>query len=125
VHGDLGLDQIFATDERAFFIDFDGACLSHPALDLGNFLVALQVHFGAQSDLLVRVFLESYLAQQSPRMLTGLRTYQAFTYLRRATICFRGKVMAGWRDHIRSLLKTGYALLIESDRVVPLDGMLV
>ncbi len=118
VHGDLGLDQIFISAQRAFFIDFDGVCLSHPALDLGNFLVALQVHFGAKGAALARIFLESYLASQSRRdaKLAGLRTYQVFAYLRRATICFRRKAVAGWREQARSLLKTGYALLLESDR---------
>ncbi|MGH7496921.1 MAG: phosphotransferase family protein [bacterium] len=125
VHGDLGLNQIFVTPEHAYFIDFDGSCISHPALDLANFLVALQVHFGTLSRVLMSAFMESYLAIQSPRMFTGLRTYQAFTYLRRATICFRGKEVAGWREHVRSLLKTGYALLIESERRVHSDELLV
>ena len=116
VHGDLGLDQIFVTAQGAFFIDFDGFCLSHPALDLGNFLVALQVHYGAQSGVMWRIFLESYLARQSHRMLSGFRAYQAFTYLRRATICLRHQATTCWRDTVRSLLKTGYALFLQPER---------
>jgi thiamine kinase-like enzyme len=118
VHGDLGLDQIFIAAQRAFFIDFDGFCLSHSALDLGNFLVALRVHFGAKSTALTNIFLESYLASRSQRgaQLTGLRTYQVFAYLRRATICFRRKAVAGWRQQMQALLKAGYALLLEADR---------
>ena len=125
VHGDLGRNQIFVTPEQAYFIDFDGVCISHPALDLANFLVGLQVRFGALSGELMSAFMEGYLAIQPPRMLTGLRAYQAFTYLRRATICLRGKVVASWREHVRSLLKTGYALLIESDRRVQRHELLV
>jgi hypothetical protein len=114
VHGDLGLAQIFIAADRAYFIDFDGFSLSHAALDLGNFLVTLQVHFGSKSGELTKVFLESYLAKQSPQFLTGLRAYQAFACLRRAVICFRLKTGAGWHGQIRQLLETGNAFLSEN-----------
>ncbi|MDZ7291892.1 MAG: aminoglycoside phosphotransferase family protein [candidate division KSB1 bacterium] len=114
IHGDLGLAQIFIAENRAYFIDFDGFGLSHAALDLGNFLVTLQVHFGSKSSELAQVFLESYLANQPPQFLTGLRAYQAFACLRRAVICFRLKTGAGWHGQILQLLETGNAFLSES-----------
>lgn len=111
VHGDLNLAQIFIEQERAWFIDFDGYCLSHAALDLGNFLVTLQVHFAEQYETLTRALLESYLATRAPEMLAGLRTYQAFAYLRRAVICARSQVAPDWRQQAQRLLETGNALL--------------
>jgi Ser/Thr protein kinase RdoA (MazF antagonist) len=111
VHGDLGLSQIFVSEDRAFFIDFDDFCLSHAALDLSNFLVALKVHFALQSDALTKVFLETYLASQSMERLAGFRIYQALTYLRRAMICFRWKTVPEWRQQVRQLLETGNAAL--------------
>ncbi|MCI0694728.1 phosphotransferase [candidate division KSB1 bacterium] len=111
VHGDLGLSQIFVGDDRAFFIDFDGFCLSHAALDLSNFLVALKVHFELQSGALAEAFLQTYLESQSPEKLAGLRIYHALTYLRRAMICFRWKTAPEWRQQVRQLLERSNAAL--------------
>lgn len=111
VHGDLGLSQIFVNEDRAFFIDFDGFCLSHAALDLSNFLVALKVHFERESGALARFFFETYLKSQSPERLAGFRIYQALTYLRRAMICFRWKSGPEWRQQVRQLLETSNAIL--------------
>lgn len=105
VHGDLGLAQIFVTAGRAFFIDFDGFCFSHAALDLSNFLIALRVHFGAQGEELAGIFLEAYLQNQTPEKLAGLELYHALIYLRRAMICFRQKNEANWRQQVRLLLE--------------------
>ncbi|MDZ7369238.1 MAG: phosphotransferase [candidate division KSB1 bacterium] len=111
VHGDLNLAQIFIAEARAWFIDFDGFCLSHPALDLGNFLVTLQVYFGPDHERLAKQFLENYLKSRSHQMLTGLRAYQAFAYLRRAVICARAPAGPDWRQQVRQLLETGNILL--------------
>lgn len=111
VHGDLNLAQVFLTADRAFFIDFDGLCLSPPALDIANFLVTLQVHFGPRSEQLKNVFLESYKARRPLQMLTGLQAYQAFAYLRRAVICTRAPAVADWRQQVRQLLEAGSAFL--------------
>jgi hypothetical protein len=107
VHGDLNLAQIFIAGECAWFIDFDGFCLSHAALDIGNFLVTLQVHFDSRYEALAKAFFESYLKSRSPRMLTGLRAYQAFACLRRAVICTRAPAAPNWREQVRQLLETG------------------
>lgn len=111
VHGDLNLAQIFADETRAWFIDFDGFCLSYPALDLGNFLVTLQVYFGPDHESLTKLFLENYLKSRSQQMLTGLRAYQAFAYLRRAVICTRAPAAPDWRQQVRQLLETGNTFL--------------
>ncbi len=111
VHGDLNLAQIFIADERACFIDFDGYCLSHAALDVGNFLVTLQVHFPRQYEALAQMFWSGYFKSRSPQTLAGLQTYQAFAYLRRAVICARTPEVPDWRQHVRTLLEAGNARL--------------
>jgi hypothetical protein len=111
VHGDLGLSQIFISADRAFFIDFDGFCLSHAALDTSNFLIALKVHFAPQSEALTRVFLAAYLQRQSREMLAGQQIYQALIYLRRAMICFRLQAHEDWCQHTRQFLEAGNAAL--------------
>ena len=111
VHGDLNLAQIFIAGERAWFVDFDGLCRADPALDLGNLLVTLQVHYGSDYENLAEIFLEEYKARRSPQMLTGLRTYQAFACLRRAMICTRAPVVPAWRQQVRQLLEAGSAFL--------------
>lgn len=116
VHGDVNLAQIFITAERAYFIDFDGFCQTHAALDVGNFLVTLQVHYAARSHQLIQNFLERYLAGAPADWLRGLQTYQALAYLRRAMICFRLQTHADWPQEARALLKAGHAVLGERQR---------
>lgn len=111
VHGDLNLTQIFIAAERAWFVDFDGLCLADPALDIGNFLMTLQVHYGPDYESLAEFFLEEYKARRSLRMLTGLRTYQAFACLRRAMICTRAPAVPAWRQQVRQLLEAGSSFL--------------
>jgi hypothetical protein len=113
VHGDLNLAQIFIAEDRAFFIDLDGFCLSYAALDVGNFSVTLKVHFGSRGDELIRIFLESYLLRRPSQMLAGLRTYQALAYLRRALICFRQQAGADWPSQARRLLEAGLEILLK------------
>lgn len=126
VHGDLNLAQVFIAADRAYFIDFDGMCLSPAALDAGNFLVTLKVHFGARGEELRHIFLENYLAHApdqpgleaaphgfAPRtaLLAGLRAYQAFAYFRRAMICFRQRLAADWPLQVERGLYASLALL--------------
>lgn len=111
VHGDLNLAQIFITAEGAVFIDFDGFCRSHAALDVGNFLVTLNAHFGERSGELRHGFLEAYLAATPTHTLPGLRTYQAFAYLRRAMIAFRLQNAVERLAPVRKLLEAGLALM--------------
>jgi aminoglycoside phosphotransferase len=89
VHGDLGLDQILLAGDQVYFIDFDGLCLAHPALDLGNFLVALRFYLGARGEKFAEIFLARYLEEQGAERVEGLAVYQAFACLRRVMICFR------------------------------------
>lgn len=111
VHGDLNLAQIFIAGEQAWFVDFDGLCLTDPALDVGNFLVTLQVHHEPAYESLSEIFLEEYKARRPLQMLAGLRTYQAFACLRRAMICTRAPAVPAWRQQARHLLEAGSIFL--------------
>ncbi len=106
VHGDLGFTQIFLAADRAFFIDFDGFCVSHAALDVSNFLAALQAHFAQRFDELAGIFLEAYLARLTPEKLSGLHLYHALACLRRAMICWRWQNRRDWRHEVRRFLET-------------------
>lgn len=110
-HGDLNRAQIFITAEAAYFIDFDGFCCTHAALDLGNFLVTVQTHCGEAGTTLQKIFLKTYCAHASAERLAGLRVYQALAYLRRAMIAFRAQAEAGWRAQVSALLEKGLAVL--------------
>lgn len=119
-HGDLGLAQIFIHEGRASFIDFDGFCRTHAALDVGNFYVTLQVHFGASLKelpelFLAREFLARYLACRGLDSLPSLSTYCAFAYLRRAMICSRWQAEPNWREQTRALLEAAARRLINSE----------
>ncbi len=111
LHGDLNLAQIFITENQAVFIDFDGFCRSHAALDVGNFLVTLAEHFGEKSGELRHAFLEAYLSANANRTLPALRTYQAFAYLRRAVISLRLQDEAARRARAHRLLQAALALM--------------
>ncbi len=111
VHGDLGLDQIFFAGDQVYFIDFDGLCLAHPALDLGNFLVALRFYLGARREKLAEIFLASYLEDQDAEGVEGLAVYQAFACFRRAMICFRKNEGKDVLATVKHLLKASCAYL--------------
>ncbi len=118
VHGDLNLAQIFITAERALFIDFDGFCSSHAALDVGNFLVTLAERFGEKSGELRHGFLEAYLAAAATTKLPALRTYQAFAYLRRAVISMRLPDENERQVRARRLLQNASALMHAQDELL-------
>jgi Ser/Thr protein kinase RdoA (MazF antagonist) len=88
VHGDLGLGQVIFGDGRATFVDLDGVCRTHAALDVANFLVSLRLRLGPLSPEPERIFTERYLARR-PGSLAWLDAFEAFAYLRRAATIFR------------------------------------
>lgn len=111
VHGDLGLTQIFIANEQAVFIDFDGFCQSHAALDIANFLIALDIHFPGQAEERAEVFFATYQRCRPAERPAGLACYQALIYLRRAMICFRHQNGPAWREEARRLLERAKACL--------------
>jgi len=121
-HGDLNLAQIFVSRQAAFFIDFDGFCRTHAALDLGNFLVTLQTHFGETSAELEEAFLQTYREHTAVENFIGLHVYQAFAYLRRAMIAFRGQMEPNWQAYVRQLLEKGCSLLSQTQSNSPVRG---
>lgn len=97
VHGDLGLTQIFHAEDHVSFIDFDGLCRSHAALDLCNFIIVLKTHLGRASDRMIALFLEQYDRLRPLGEIEGVRQYQALIYLRRAMIAWRHRLDRDWR----------------------------
>jgi len=113
-HGDLNISQIFIKDERAFFIDFDGFCLTYAGLDVGNFMVTLEVRFPDSGQELSDCFLQAYLKQRNCEEIPELKYCRSFAYLRRAMICFRKKEKKNWPAEVERLLDCGLACLQNS-----------
>jgi hypothetical protein len=89
VHGDLGLGQVLWYEDRAAFVDLDGACRSHAALDVANFLVSLRLRLGPMSPEPERAFIERYRQRRPGTSLAWLEAFEALAYLRRAAAAFR------------------------------------
>jgi len=89
VHGDLGLGQVLLSGSRAYFVDLDGLCRSHPALDVANFLISLRLRLGPLSAEPERAFVARYRECRPREALAELDAYQALAYLRRAAAAFR------------------------------------
>lgn len=89
VHGDLGLGQVLFREDRAFFVDLDGVCRSHAALDVANFIVSLRLRLGPMSAEPERVFTERYRERRPGEALAWLEAFEALAYLRRAAAAFR------------------------------------
>ncbi|MDQ7053605.1 MAG: phosphotransferase [candidate division KSB1 bacterium] len=118
VHGDVNPMQIFVHDEQAYFVDFDGVCLSHPALDVSNFLIALKVRFPQMANELTRYFLENYLHRCPSAYLRGLRIYHALIYFRRAMIAFRQKRHSYREKWVHDLLQKANSYLNKKTAVI-------
>lgn len=112
VHGDVHFAHLYVDGRDVYLIDFDGACLSHAALDVGNLLVALHVYCGPQSQAFERHFLRAYLARQPAESLVGLEQYKALAYLRRALICLRRRRTPAWSAQAEQHLQAGMACLV-------------
>lgn len=104
VHGDLGMGQILLSGARAYFVDLDGLCRSHAALDIANFLVSLRLKLGPLSAEPERVFIDRYRELRPGESLADLDAYQALAYLRRAVAGFRPAARPEARERGERLL---------------------
>ena len=77
VHGDFGLGQVLYADGRAAFVDLDGLCRSHAALDVANFLVSLRLKLGPLSPEPERIFFERYLERRPGESMATLGAFEA------------------------------------------------
>ncbi|HXS82383.1 MAG TPA: phosphotransferase [Methylomirabilota bacterium] len=89
VHADFGLGQVLYADGRAAFVDLDGVCRSHAALDVANFLVSLRLKLGPLSPGPERIFRDRYLERRPQESLAMLSAFEALAYLRRGAAVFR------------------------------------
>lgn len=117
VHNDLNLAHVYWEQGKTVFIDFDGLCLSHAALDIANFRVALKVYLGQKGDMLADCFLNAYLESRGASHVAGLAQYEALAYLRRATICYRKQVQANWLEKTEWLLQKSWEALEQETAV--------
>ncbi len=104
VHNDLNLAHIYWEQDYAYFIDFDGLCLSHAALDLATLRIALRVYLGQYGMELGDHFLTMYGVRGQVPSPAVLSLYESFVYLRRATICYRKRITNGWMQEFKTLL---------------------
>ena len=107
VHADLGLGQILFDGDRAFFVDLDGLCRSHAALDVANLLVSLRLRLGPMSPEPERAFTERYLERRPRESLAWLDAFEALAYLRRAAAAFRKSTDADTIERAKRLLAIG------------------
>lgn len=117
VHNDLNLAHVYWQDSQTCFIDFDGLCLSHAALDIANFRVALKVYLGQQGELLAHCFLDAYLEARGASEVVGLALYESLAYLRRATICHRKQAQPNWLEQTEWLLQQSWDALEQETAV--------
>jgi Ser/Thr protein kinase RdoA (MazF antagonist) len=107
VHGDLGLGQILYAEGQAFFVDLDGLCRSHAALDVANLLVSLRLRLGPLSPEPERAFTERYRDLRPGESLAWLDAFEALAYLRRAAAAFRKSSDEDGRARAKRLLAIG------------------
>jgi Ser/Thr protein kinase RdoA (MazF antagonist) len=89
VHRDFYEKQILFTDNSTILIDFDTACLSDPAIDLGNFIAHLQL-LGLQGISLpidaVNCFVNGYGNEYTDEFHHRVMLYKRSTLLRLACL---------------------------------------
>ena len=118
VHNDLNLSHIYWQRGQTFLIDFDGLCLSHAALDLANFRVALRVQLGARGTMLGDQFLTAYLETRGIETVEGLAMYEALAYLRQAVDYYSNHAGSGRVTQTRWLLEQAWATLVGETAVI-------
>lgn len=118
VHNDLNLSHVYWQRGQTFLIDFDGLCLSHAALDLANFRVALRVQLGARGTMLGDQFLNAYLETRGIEAVEGLATYEALAWLRQAVDCYHSRVGNERLMQTKWFLEQAWATLVGETAVI-------
>jgi len=128
-HRDLHPRQIFDDGSRATFVDLDSIGLAHPALDLANFAVGLEVRHPELAPPLLAAFRAGYAAASGEipedpscnptaggNSAQAEAVYRAFTFLRLAAKTCRTQPL-GWPERASALLRqAGAALAAAEDR---------
>lgn len=90
VHRDFNLRRVFFHLRRVWLVDWDLLAAGDPALDLGNFSMALETRFGKQRGTAAfEAFLSGYCTVAGEESLARAPAYRALGYLRRACKSYR------------------------------------
>jgi Ser/Thr protein kinase RdoA (MazF antagonist) len=114
VHGDFYDDQVLVADGRAILLDFDGARLGSPLLDLGNFIGHLSAGRGHALDgagTARTVFLDAY-QKVRPARLDNVLLYEAAALTALAVGPFR-RLEPDWPEQVERLIRLAETRLAE------------
>lgn len=106
IHRNFGPRKVLYREGRAWVIDWDLFAQGDPALDIGTFVVHLQVRIAHQPRRAIAAFIDGYFQARPLLILERVPLYAAFAYLRLAAKCARRKE-AGWEDQLRDYLRRG------------------
>src|SRR3990172_3602814 len=84
IHRDLHLQQMFYHRRCVWLIDWDLYAKGDPALDVGNFLVYLEINPNGEKASLTAAFLDGYFAERPGSILRRVPRFKALTWLRLA-----------------------------------------
>jgi aminoglycoside phosphotransferase (APT) family kinase protein len=103
IHRDFHLRQLFLDESRVWLIDWDLCARGDPALDVGNFLMYLEVRMGERSEQPAAAFLQGYFRRAPESRRPRIALYKGLNYLRRAckTVRLGGPT---WREQAGMLL---------------------
>ncbi len=112
LHRDFHPRQLFHGRSRIWVIDWDLAAAGDPALDIGNFLMLLELKYGTESRPMAEAFLAGYAIRSDgwPALRARLPGWQATACLRRACKAVRLAGDAGCGE-ARRLLNHAVKLL--------------
>lgn len=99
LHRDFHVSQMFVDGERIALIDWDLFAAGDPSLDVGNFMMHLELRCGAEFESAQTAFLSGYVAVRPADALARVPLYQAFNHLRRACKSFRLQA-EGWPQRL-------------------------
>lgn len=121
-HGDFNADQVIITGARAAILDFDRACLAHPASDLGTFAAHLQyavlrgAHSEEAAEACLQRLLQGYRGTRSAPAPRDVATHTAAALVRLAPEPFR-RHQQGWHQLTEAVLdRAAHALEAQTER---------
>ena len=113
-YGELKAEHVWVTSDGLTLIDFDGCCISDPALDVGKFLADLQFLFSVYRQHGLRQaqeeFLTGYGSAASVQRVVRARLYETIELVKQTVRRVR-TVRHGWVRRIERQIQYAQALL--------------